>query len=119
MANLITNKHKQFEHSKKPTVFQKRMSARRLRRKASADFAEDAFMPVAHAAKFAKRKRSGVCPVCLGRLVKNARGTRYVRSCSHCTAQVLPDVRCTRCGTFRVWRGRAECRCKGCGNVVL
>lgn len=118
MTNLITNKHKKLEHAKKPTRFQKRVSARMLRRAASAEIADDSASPATRSTKHADRKRSGNCPVCLARLTKNARGTRYVRSCSQCGAQFVPDLRCPRCETCRVWRGRDECRCKGCGNSV-
>ena len=118
MANLITNKHKKLEHAKKPSGFQKRVSARKLRREAAAEITGTDAQPATRPTKHAARKRSGICPICLDRLTKNSRGTRYVRSCHHCSAQYVPDLKCGRCGTNRVWRGRSECRCKGCGDVV-
>lgn len=118
MANLITNKHKKLDHEKSPSGFQKRVSARKLRRAATTEIADAVNMPATRPTKHSDRKRSGSCPICRGRLAKNARGTRYVRACNHCSAQIMPELRCGRCGTNRVWCGRTECRCKGCGNVV-
>jgi hypothetical protein len=116
MTNLITNKHKKLEHAKKPSVFQKRLSARRLRHGA-ANLDDSDSQVASRSTKHAARKRSGVCPICLGTLVKNASGTRYVRSCGHCKGQLDPELRCDRCGTRRVWSNKSQSRCKGCGNL--
>ena len=118
MSNLITNKHKNQEHGERPTKFQKRQANRRIRRTSTNDDTEIAHVG-SKSNRNAKRKRSGYCPICLSRLKRNKRMTRYVRQCSSCTAQFDPDLRCDRCGTNRVWRGKNECRCKGCGNVVV
>ena len=118
MANLITNKHKKLEHAKKPSGFQKRTSARKLRRQVTTEITSPSALRTKRSPKHAARKRSGRCPICLHRLSKNSRGTRYVRSCPHCNAQVMPEVKCPRCSTFRVWGNNDETRCKGCGNPV-
>ena len=118
MANLITNKHKKQEHGERPTTYTKRLSARHIRRSANVTIDDDAG-PLPHRpSKHAKRKRSGRCPVCTAKLAKNERGTRYIRKCSQCRSQFLPDIRCDRCATFRVWGGPRGYRCKGCGNPV-
>lgn len=118
MANLITNKHKKQEHGERPTAYTKRLSARHIRRSADVVMDDDAGLLPHRPSKHAKRKRSGRCPVCTTKLAKNGRGTRYIRKCSQCRSQFLPDIRCDRCATFRVWGGPRGYRCKGCGNPV-
>src|SRR5687768_5643296 len=66
--------------------------------------------------KNALRKQSGNCPICLSRLKRNARGTRFCHKCDECQAQLKPDLHCDHCGTNRVWGIGAEFRCKGCGK---
>lgn len=67
----------------------------------------------------ARRKKPGLCPVCLGKLVKNARGTRYERRCLKCRATLQKTLKCLDCGTKRVWQGPEGRACKGCGRKVL
>lgn len=117
MANLITNKHKQISPDK-PSGFEKRLATRRLRRRADLEIQLARPSRNTGVSKHTARKRSGSCPICLGRLAKNAKRTRYVRECAHCQAHWAPDRRCGRCGTFRVWTNRLESRCKGCGHEV-
>jgi len=118
MANLITTRHKRPEHGERATPFTKRQSSRRIRRLALIEDIQELVPLPRRPTKHAKRKRSGNCPICLATLRKNSKGTRYIQRCDHCSSQLHPEIRCGRCGTFRVWRGSSECRCKGCGNVV-
>ena len=64
----------------------------------------------------ARRKKPGLCPVCLARLAKNARGTRYERRCLNCRATFQKTHKCLDCGTSRVWQGPEGTACKGCGR---
>ena len=117
LANLITNKHKKQLHGERPNKFQKQQASRRIR-KTQFDDSVDRPLAGGNADKHSKRKRSGNCPICIAKLERNNRMTRYVRKCSSCHAQFDPDLTCMRCNTNRVWRGKSECRCKGCGNIV-
>lgn len=67
----------------------------------------------------ARRKKPGLCPVCLKRLAKNARGTRYERRCKNCRASFQKALKCLDCGTHRVWQGPEGTACKGCGRTVV
>ena len=66
--------------------------------------------------KHSARKKSGNCPVCLSKLKKNSKRTRYERKCNTCGAVLQKHVTCLFCGTNRVWMGRKGNYCKGCGN---
>ena len=65
------------------------------------------------------RKRSGNCPVCLSRLKKNYKKTRYERKCNKCGAVLQKNIKCPFCSTNRVWMGREGNYCKGCGNKYI
>ncbi|MDJ0946842.1 MAG: hypothetical protein QNJ30_25620 [Kiloniellales bacterium] len=67
----------------------------------------------------ARRKKPGLCPVCLAKLEKNARGTRFERRCLNCRATFQKMLKCLDCGTSRVWQGPEGTVCKGCGRKVL
>lgn len=118
----ITNKIKKSlsrdPFAKHPSRFLKRDASRRLRQKAKeAILSDDVFMvrTTSPEDKHDLRKRSGHCPLCLAKLLKNNKGTRYLRNCEQCKAQLHPEVRCTRCSASRVWSRAGEIRCKGCG----
>lgn len=66
----------------------------------------------------ARRKKPGHCPVCLAKLVKNARGSRYERRCLGCRASFQKLLKCLDCGTSRVWQGPEGIACKGCGRTA-
>jgi hypothetical protein len=66
--------------------------------------------------KHSPRKRSGNCPVCLSRLRKNIKNTRYERKCNKCGAVLQKNIKCSFCDTNRVWMSRKGNYCKGCGN---
>lgn len=118
VANLITNKHKKLEFVKKPSGFLKRLSARKLRREAIRELLQERPEGKSVSKKHADRKRSSKCPICLHRLQKNKKRSRYVNRCDHCHAQLNPMIRCLHCRTFRVWTSPNESRCKGCGKLV-
>lgn len=118
MANLITNKHKKLEFAKKPSGFQKRLSARKLRREAIRELLQERLARKSVSKKHAERKRSSKCPICLHRLQKKKKRSRYLNRCDHCHAQLNPMICCLHCRTFRVWTSPNESRCKGCGKVV-
>ena len=119
MTSLISNKHKKLEYAKKPTKFLKQLSARKLRRKTFDEYAFSEFTTIKRHHKYVASKHPANCPICLERLQKNARGTRYLYACAHCLAQWTSDLKCFRCNTFRVWRNKKEARCKGCGHFIL
>lgn len=66
----------------------------------------------------ARRKKPELCPVCLAKLAKNARGTRYERRCLNCRASFQKLLKCLDCGTSRVWQGPEGTACKGCGRTA-
>jgi len=64
----------------------------------------------------AKRKSVRHCPVCLDRLKKIGKGTRFSHQCKSCNAVLAKELICQFCTTNRVWRGKAGCFCHGCGK---
>lgn len=118
MVNLITNRHKGQEHGERPTILTKKRSSRRLRRNSLNDAIDEKNTLPHRPKKHAVRKKSGVCPICLARLVKNSKKTRYEHRCEACKSQLKPEMQCTSCGTNRVWSGPSGQRCKGCGNAA-
>jgi endogenous inhibitor of DNA gyrase (YacG/DUF329 family) len=121
----ITNKtKKKFSldpFAKHPGKFLKRDTSSRLRQNGKKVIALDSLLVVpTHSPidKRAQRKRTGHCPICIFKLMKNKKGTRYAYSCEQCKAQLKPDIRCPSCNTNRVWGGKDEMRCKGCGKSV-
>jgi len=125
MASRVNNKAKQVKASdqtvRKQGLFLKRRANRLLRRDGMpTDEGESKHHPISSKTdRFSLRKRSGRCPVCIERLKKNSRGTRYERCCRNCNAVLQADSRCNRCGTHRIWRGPQGVRCKGCGQEVV
>jgi hypothetical protein len=104
-----------------PGRFLKQDTNSRLRKKARRDIQTDDLHVVAGHSKhdkYAIRKQAGHCPVCMAKLRKNNRGTRYLYCCGKCKAQLKPVIRCPRCDTNRVWVHGSKMRCKGCGNEV-
>ena len=117
MSRLITNRDKQRRASdqtvKKPGQFIKRRASRGLRR---GQLETEEMRPSPGRDPLSLRKRSGRCPVCLAKLNKNAKRTRYEHSCRKCGASLQPTPNCRSCGTARVWVGPGGSRCKGCGK---
>lgn len=121
----ITNRTKKSlsrdSFAKHPGRFLKRDTSGRLRQGEKEAIAKDDVLVIrttSHEDKHALRKQVGHCPLCLSKLKKNNKGTRYLRICGQCKAQINPEVRCPRCSTYRVWSCPGELRCKGCGNEV-
>jgi len=124
--NLITTKTKKAysldSWAKHPRKFVKQDANRRIRRLGaikSTDLVEEEIPKYSSSTnKFVLRKRNGICPVCLGHLRKNSKGTRYQRICENCNAVYNFDIRCPSCNTYRVWSGKLGRWCKGCGHEV-
>jgi hypothetical protein len=121
----VTNKTKKSlsrdSFAKHPGRFLKRDTSGRLRQREKEAIASDDVVVIRTTSpedKHALRKQPGHCPLCLHKLKKNKKGTRYLRTCEQCKAQLRPEVRCPRCSTYRVWSRLGELRCKGCGNEV-
>ncbi|TQV65574.1 hypothetical protein FKG94_28555 [Exilibacterium tricleocarpae] len=66
--------------------------------------------------RLALRKNSSRCPVCKEKLGKIGKGTRYKNQCFSCGAVLAKELKCGRCNTNRVWRGKKGIFCHGCGN---
>jgi uncharacterized protein with PIN domain len=122
--SIIGNRVKQAKASdqtvRKPNKLLKRCANRLLRyegKRISEESDELARIP-SKIDRFELRKRSGRCPVCTGRLIKNSKRTRYERCCRHCNAVMQKTLICNRCGTYRVWSGRRGTFCKGCGREL-
>lgn len=121
----ITNKTKKSlsrdPFAKHPGKFLKQDTSGRLRQREK-ELIESDEITVIHTTspkdKHALRKQTGYCPVCIARLKKNKKGTRYFNSCEQCKAQLKSEIQCPHCSTNRVWGKRDELRCKGCGNEV-
>ena len=66
-----------------------------------------------------ERTGAGTCPVCRERLARvgdpPSRTRRRRRQCPSCNAVAAPELRCSSCGTHRVWRGKKGRFCQGCG----
>lgn len=125
MSKQITGKHKQKstgEWGKHPRRFLKRTGNKRLRSSESPRSIESLFTEKSQhkprSSKNSKRKRSGTCPVCLSRLEKNSKGTRYWNFCKTCGATPDKKIKCPSCSTFRVWTGKQDAFCKGCGAQI-
>jgi predicted amidophosphoribosyltransferase len=125
MSNQITGKQKKIstgEWGKHPRKFLKRVGNKRLRSSESPRSLDALFKEVPQSkirnTRKSKRKRSGICPVCMNKLNKNNKGTRYWKFCQNCGAAPVKDIKCPSCGTFRVWKGKMGAFCKGCGAKV-
>jgi hypothetical protein len=122
VAELITNKGKQkavSDHTERPNRFMKKWASCKIRNEENAIIEEqitERYRSSPGKDKLSNRKRSGYCPVCLGRLRKNAKNTRYELQCRHCNAVLQRTWVCKSCNTRRVWVGREGARCKGCGK---
>jgi hypothetical protein len=66
----------------------------------------------------AKRRKRGVCPVCLEKLSRISSGTRFARQCEHCNAVEQRSHHCTSCGNDRLWRGPRGVACNRCGKAA-
>lgn len=64
----------------------------------------------------ADRKDPRRCPVCMAKLSKIGKGTRYQHSCKSCHSCLAKEIKCRYCSTFRVWRGKQGVYCHGCGK---
>ena len=122
----ITNKTKKSlsrdSFAKHPGRFLKRDTSGRLRQREKESIATDDISVIRTTSpedKHGLRKQPGRCPLCLSRLKKNKKGTRYLRTCKQCRAQLKPELRCPSCSTNRVWSRPGEVRCKGCGYEVM
>jgi hypothetical protein len=62
------------------------------------------------------RKESGRCPVCTEKLGRIGKGTRHQNRCDSCGAVLAKELKCNRCNTNRVWRGKKGKYCHGCGH---
>ena len=67
----------------------------------------------------ADRKDPRHCPVCISKLKRIDKGTRYERQCSNCHATFAKELKCSYCGTNRVWRGPKGIYCHGCGKEYV
>jgi hypothetical protein len=106
---------------KHPGKFLKRDTSGRIRQKAKNDIEQfdlEVVHTPSHRDKDAIRKQSGNCPLCLLRLERVARGTRFCNICQKCKAQLKPEIHCKHCDSNRVWGRAGEHRCKGCGKKV-
>jgi hypothetical protein len=117
---MITNRDKQakasdFDCLKHPGRFLKTKASRMLRRD-HVEAESDARPWPSRIDSRRQIKRSGVCPLCLERLKKNARGTRYERCCQACRAQWQPDLKCLHCSGEAIWSGAGRSICKRCGR---
>jgi len=125
MSNLTTGKHKRNstgEWGKHPRKYLKRVGNKRLRSSESPRSIDSLIKEVpqhkTRSTKNSKRKRSGICPVCLSKLEKNSKGTRYWNFCITCGAAPDRDIKCPSCSTYRVWKGKQGAYCKGCGEQI-
>jgi hypothetical protein len=67
--------------------------------------------------KLALHKDPKLCPICTAKLEKIGQGTRRKNQCASCNAVLAKELKCTRCGTNRVWRGTKGKYCHGCGHA--
>lgn len=124
MGNRISNKQKQAklsDHGEPPSSFVKKLTSRKMRRAAletEIDLTVGRNSTPGSVDHRAKRKRAGICPICMEKLQKNAKGTRYERVCRECGSVYRQKIICPSCGTRRVWTGKHGDWCKGCGKVV-
>gem|GEM_PF-3492029 len=119
--NKVKKKLSRDSYVRHPGKFLKQDTSGRLRQRESMVIADEEVLIVrTHSPKdkHALRKQTGHCPVCISRLKKNKKGTRYSYICEHCKAQLKPEIRCPHCNTNRVWSHKSESRCKGCGNEI-
>jgi len=123
MNNRINNKHKKHstgEYAKHPRRYTKHLGNKRLRKSDNPKSLEMQFNRdpryYSQNRKNAKRKRSGICPVCLLKLEKNSKGTRYIKVCRSCGAALSEEIKCYSCASYRVWVSKIVAFCKGCGQ---
>ena len=124
MGHQVTNKHKQAKFSDEgepPSRWEKRMTARLLRREgleSEGESSERRSTKPRSLDRRASRKQRDRCPVCEAKLRKIGKGTRYQRNCEACGAVHQKHLFCPSCSTHRVWAGRLGRWCKGCGHSV-
>lgn len=61
------------------------------------------------------RRNPKYCPICLNKLVKNAKRTRLIKSCLSCKAHPSLLKRCAKCQAEAIWENSNEAACRACG----
>jgi hypothetical protein len=125
MSRLITNKDKQkaiSDSGEKPNKSMKSLTTKKLRlakKNVLNDQISEFTKPTPGKDSMSDRKKSGICPVCLTKLKKNEKRTRYERCCHACGSVLQNNRICFSCGTSRVWVGKSGAICKGCGKKQI
>jgi len=120
---MISNRDKQakmsdFDCLKHPGKFTKSLTNRMLRRDKVTGGEEGSRPWPSQQDARGKIKRSGICPLCLERLQKIARGTRYEKLCRICKGMKDQERVCPYCDGREMWVAADGARavCKRCGK---